>query len=196
MSRAFIETICAINGEYPLLDYHQHRVDATFLQFYKSKALRLQDILLPAPAAKHKARVVYDAHTHGVTLTPYTNRIIEGVQLVHAEPDLDYSFKYRDRTALDELFEKRGKADEVIILQNEQVTDSYYANVAFWDGSFWYTPDSYLLNGVRRQALLAAGKLKARRISAKDLRNFERVSFINGMVDLGEVSTLVRNIAD
>ena len=67
------------------------------------------------------------------------------------------------------------------------VTDSYYTNLAFWDGTSWVTPKSHLLNGIKRTHLIQQGQLKEQPITASDIFKFEKVSLINAMLNLDEV---------
>lgn len=64
------------------------------------------------------------------------------------------------------------------------ITDTSYSNVAFFDGRKYVTPDTFLLNGTRRQYLLGAGVLTERRITPSDLGGFERVVLINAMLGI------------
>ena len=98
----------------------------------------------------------------------------------------DYSYKYHDRRVFERLM-KNSEADDVIIAVNDMVTDASYANLAFWDGSQWWTPETPLLNGVKRQHLLDQGLIQKRTISTNDVRSFKKVSLINAMLDLGDL---------
>jgi 4-amino-4-deoxychorismate lyase len=51
-----------------------------------------------------------------------------------------------------------------------------------------------LLNGVKRQALLASGVLIEKTITIDDLAQYECVSLINAMLDPGEVVVPITNI--
>ena len=69
-------------------------------------------------------------------------------------------------------------------MRNGAITDTSYSNVAFFDGQKYVTPDTYLLNGTRRQYLLGEGLLMQRRITPSELCRFERVVLINAMLGL------------
>jgi len=66
------------------------------------------------------------------------------------------------------------------------VSDSFYANTAFWDGRAWSTPDTPLLAGTMRAYLLDQGLLREERIRPEDLGKFLKVRLINAMNDLQE----------
>ena len=79
-------------------------------------------------------------------------------------------------------------------MKNNLVTDSYYANLAFYDGSNWLTPKSYLLPGVKRQYLLEMGLISEIEISLVDIQSFQKISLINAMLNLGEIEIPVSSI--
>ncbi len=191
----FIESICSIDGELFHLPYHQQRVDRTFRTFFKRTPHDLSAILGEVPdRGKHKCRVVYSENHCQVTYHAYQPRHIGSLQVVESTT-IDYTYKSEDREALTRLYEYRGQADDVLIVKNGKCTDSYFANLAFYDGKSWLTPDTPLLEGVRRQALLDCGQLVAAPIAVGDIRQFEKVSLINAMLDLGEVSVPVSSIS-
>lgn len=192
----FLETLCFENGHYPLLPWHQCRVEETFRVYFPDKPPLQLGRLLPKLdfAEPYKVRVVYDGEQSDVEFSPYSVRTIRAVQLV-SHSTISYRYKWADRRNLERLFALRGQADDILIVRKGKITDSFYANVAFWDGSTWYTPTTCLLNGVRRQSLLESGKIKACRITVSDLPAFQKVSFINAMLDLGTSELPVSNLS-
>lgn len=191
----FIETICYEEGHYPLLPYHQLRLNKAFLNhFPQSKPHMLED-LLPRPDLKgrHKVRVVYDAIETNIEVSEYHVRPLHAIKLVR-DNTIDYAHKYEDRTDLERLYNQRGQADEILIIKKGLVTDSFYATPAFWDGGQWYVASSCLLNGVRRQYLIAEGKVRERNITEQDLPSFEKVSLVNAMLDLGKAEITTKQV--
>lgn len=186
----FIESICFQNSEYPLLTWHQQRVNLTFKKFFPNVTPHNLDFLLPdlMLTGIYKVRVLYDEQTADVEYAAYHQRELKSIMVVEND-QISYSHKFEDRSGLQKLFDQRGEADEILIVKKGMITDSFYANTAFWDGTTWYTPSSYLLNGVRRQNLLEKGLIKESRITLKDVFSFEKVCLINAMLDLG-VSTI------
>lgn len=190
MNEQFIETIKLSEGVVFHLAYHQERVCSTFSHFFADrKALSLIDIIekstLPAKG-KHKIRIVYSKESHSFEVLPYQLKPIRSVKCVNAD-FLDYSYKFLDRSFLNTLKESAG-TDEVIFVKNGNVTDSSYANIIFFDGQQWLTPSSFLLNGTCRQRLLKEGKIKEARIQYTDIHTFEKIGFINAMLDIGELT--------
>ena len=136
-----------------------------------------------------KVRVLYDTEIREVEATPYVARPCGSAALIEAG-DVEYAHKFARRPELDRLTERARSAgaDTALIAKSGAVTDFSYANAAFYDGSVWWTPDRPLLEGTRRQRLLAAGRIKTTTIRAGDLRNFSLAAPINAMLDLGEIS--------
>ena len=98
----------------------------------------------------------------------YVPREIRSLRLVAADDELDYHLKYADRSALARLLQRRDDCDEILIVRDGAITDTSYSNVAFFDGRKYVTPDTFLLNGMRRQYLLGTGVLTECRITPSD----------------------------
>ena len=187
----FIESILFRDGHYHNLDLHQKRLERTFEQFMPEIEWHDLNQILPQLdlAGTYKVRLEYDADQedadYDLEFAEYYPRKIDSLQVVHTEP-FDYSFKYEDRAKINQLVSSSG-ADDIIICMDGYITDSSYANLCFWDGKDWITPESHLLNGVKRQQLLAEKKIKEAPVSVEDIGAFEKISLINAMLDLGEV---------
>ncbi|UXP31087.1 aminotransferase class IV [Reichenbachiella agarivorans] len=191
----FIETVCYLDGQPTMLALHQQRLDRTFQSYFpEAKPHQLHQLLPEIPDdSRFKCRVVYDGDSISVEYTPYLIPKIKSLRVVICD-DAAYAYKSEDRSKLVELFERRGAADDVLIVKNGMVTDSYFANVAFYDGNEWFTPETCLLEGVKRKSLIMQGLLKVRAISLQDISRYEKVSLINAMLDLGEVEINVNSI--
>ncbi len=191
----FIESICFRKGNYQLLDYHQQRVNETFAHFFGGHApLNLKEILPPLSSTpRRKVRLVYDHSDFEIDVKDYQPKKINLLQVVHHDM-INYAFKHGDRSLLDQLFAKVDTADDMIVVKNGKLTDSYYANLAFWDGNNWYTPETCLLPGVKRQALIDEGQLTKAPIGISDIYEYQSVSLINAMLDLAEIEVPISNI--
>jgi 4-amino-4-deoxychorismate lyase len=97
---------------------------------------------------------------------------------------ISYDHKFGDRTALTDLFSQRGDCDDILVIKAGCVTDSYVANVVFWDGEGWFTSDTPLLAGTMRASLLDTGIVKEVRIMQKDLARYQKLRLINAFNDL------------
>ena len=185
----YIETINLLDGELKNLKYHQERFERT-----RSLNLRLRNhpelgrVIQIPNGLEHgnlKCRVVYGKEIERIEFEPYVRKAIGSLKLVHSDT-ISYGYKSADRSALDVLFSLRGNCDDILIVKKGCITDSYYANVVFWNGIAWITPDTPLLPGTMRTSLLADGKIHEERVTPDDLGNFQKLRLINAMNDLNE----------
>lgn len=185
----FLESICCIDGKVLLLDLHQERVNRTFIEFFSAAQPHdLTGFITNVPSVgKFKCRVVYDSSSIEKSFIPYSNPLIESFEVVSCNT-INYAYKCTDRSELNSLYSVRGDKDDILIDKQGMLTDGYFSNLAFYDGKKWFTPAQPLLKGVKRASLIAAGKLTERAIRTSDLNQFEKISFINAMLDLGEVT--------
>lgn len=190
---SLLESIRLVDGDLPLLDYHQQRVDRSRRAHYgKAPAFRLSEVIagLPLPQhGTHKLRLTYGVDLEAYDVAPYQVKPVRSLRVVEGD-HLSYSRKYADRSGLRELYGRRGSCDDILITQRQHITDTSYANVALHDGSHWYTPAWPLLRGTRRAYLLEAGVLRASLIRLRDLHNFEHIRLINAMLPWEDGPTL------
>jgi 4-amino-4-deoxychorismate lyase len=163
----------------------------------KCSGFILDDIIV-IPASKKKGvfkvRITYGPEDFKQEIEPYTPSVITSLKLVYSN-EVNYSVKYADRSALNDLRNLRGECDEILIVKNGQITDTSYSNVAFYDGSQWWTPEFPLLGGTQRAKLISEGRLKEKNIRPEDLNSFQGVKLINAMMDLDQESLIaIKNI--
>jgi 4-amino-4-deoxychorismate lyase len=182
MSR-FIESIKIKDQELFLLEFHQKRVNETFAYFGKENAIDLKKIyekLYHDDDGLYKLRIAYDLDkTYKTQLIPYAFPEIESFELVENN-SLDYAFKFEDRSAFLSMINK-AKSEEIIIVKNNHITDASFANLLFLKEKQWYTPNTFLLNGVQRQQLLKAKKIKETEITLQNIKEFSHFQIINAM---------------
>jgi 4-amino-4-deoxychorismate lyase len=182
-----IETIKVENGEIFNLERHDARFNRSRrILFGREDALPLVDFLdIPKECRQglFKCRVTYGPDIESIEFEPYRKRTVRSLKLVVCD-EIEYSFKFKDRSALEALFAERGDCDDIIIVKNGLVTDSFYANLVFDDGENLYTPAHPLLKGTKREVLLEQGILKEADIRPDDLVRFRRIHQINAMLDL------------
>ena len=188
-----LESIRLVDGQVPLLHRHQARVDRSRQRYYaKSPAFKLAAVLeemdLPSTGV-HKIRLLYRAGLEHSEVLPYTVRPVRSLRVVEAD-ELQYARKYADRSAIEKLYNRRENCDDILIVQRQHVTDSSYANLAFFDGNRWYTPAWPLLRGTRRAQLIDQKVLQPSVIRLKDLPHFEQVRLINSMMEWEESPTV------
>lgn len=185
MNTLFSEAIKLKDGILYNLKYHQERVDRTLLRFYGTRIdLAILNEMIPEnkKTGLYKCRIVYGCQIECVEFIPYSLRSIKKVCIVSAD-DIEYSCKYTDRCYLNRLLETSG-GDDIIIVKNNLVTDSFAANLVFESQSGLYTPNSYLLQGTKRQYLLDKEIIKEKEIYMEDITKYSRVFFINALIDL------------
>ena len=156
----FIETIRVEDGIFVRPELHLHRMRQTVREAYGvAFNFDLADGSIPLQHRKGtvKCRIVYGRSLSEISFAPYVPREIRSLRLVAADDELDYHLKYADRSALARLLQRRDDCDEILIVRDGAITDTSYSNVAFFDGRKYVTPDTFLLNGTRRQYLLGAG---------------------------------------
>ena len=183
----FLETICIDQGKVRNPAGHIFRMQHTAAHFH-FKAPTLPDLssLLPTALldAKVKCRILYRETLLEISFEKYQPKWVQSLQLVEASPD--YSFKYANRKEMSRLLELKGEADEILITRDGLITDTTFSNVAFRQGDQLFTPDSYLLNGTKRQQLLREGIITERKITSETLHKYESVCLINAMLDVGD----------
>jgi 4-amino-4-deoxychorismate lyase len=181
MSR-WIETIQLRNGKFSLLTYHQRRVNEVLQQsaFSLREILQAQDF--PTDGLL-KVRISYSKTEVSITQEPYQQKQIHSLRIVESDT-IDYSQKWENRSEIEKLYHQKGEASDILIVKQNQVTDSSYANLLLWDGHRWITPTSFLLNGVMRQYLLDTGVIQEKMVSQKDLKSYSKVKLINAMVGM------------
>lgn len=196
MSR-LIETIKVGKKEFYNLAYHQQRMNKTRKELFciEDEINLAAELKIPATLSDSifKCRVIYSEKILAVEFHPYEARNIKSLQIVNAD-DIDYSYKYEDRSKLQKLLCKC-TADDVLIIKNGFVTDTSYSNIVLSKNSKFFTPDTFLLNGTKRQKLLDEKIIEQTKITPSDILWYEKIFIINSMMDLEEQSGIpVANI--
>ncbi len=178
------ETIKCNNGELVNMKWHNRRFNgARKMCFEQTNELDLVKIITVPPHAQtgmFRCRVTYSETIEKIEFIPHHYRKIESLKIIE-ENNIDYKFKYSNRELLNFLFEKRGNYDDIIIVKNGFITDSTVANLLFFDGDKWWTPDTPLLPGTQRAKLLEEKKVMECKISVSDLTQFQKAGLINAM---------------
>lgn len=185
----FIESIKVEDQKIFLLEYHQKRVNETFKQFGKENSIDLGKIfkdLNHDEDGLYKLRIVYDLDRNFTTqLIPYAISEIDDFKLVENNT-MDYSFKYENRKEL-AIMKEKAKSGEIIIVKNNRITDTSFSNLLFLKGKDWFTPTTYLLNGVQRQFLLKNKKIKETEITLQNIKEFSHFQIINALNDFDDM---------
>lgn len=185
-----VESLKLKDGRIENLGYHQNRLNQAMAELFPgSREINLStEIAVPeaCQTGLFKVRVLYGPEVEKVEISPYTFRKIESLKVVHHE-SIDYHLKYADRQILQELFAQRGNCDDIIIIKNGFVTDSFAANLLFFDGKNWFTPATPLLGGTRRRFLLDQGIVLEREIREEDIRKYQKTGLVNALVGFDEM---------
>lgn len=185
----FIESIKVEDRKIFLLDLHQKRINETFAHFGKEGSLDLGKIFQEMQHDEdglYKLKITYDLEgKFSKMLIPYAISEISEIQLVENN-SYDYSFKFAERKELEKMLQK-SRTDEIMIVKNNHITDTSYANILFKKGKDWFTPSTYLLNGVQRQHLLKTKKIKEAEITLQNLKEYSHFQIINAMNDFDDM---------
>jgi len=193
----FIESIKLLDGVFYRLALHQERVNTVFKEHYASKAAIDLHQLLHSQAfptkGLYKCRVVFSNTVELIEFVPYTPKTFNSLQLVQAdiEPSL---YKSANRSLLDDAYAKRATADDVLIVNRGLLTDTWFANIALWNGSEWHTPQTPLIAGVQRADLIAQGRIIPTNISPAMLPNYQQICIFNALMEFGEKTLSVKSI--
>ncbi len=139
----------------------------------------------------HKCRIISNGQSAEVEITPYKIRDINSLKIVECK-HIDYKYKLEDRTLLNTLYKKRENCDDIIIVKNGFISDSWTANILLFRNNKWYTPALPLLKGVQREYLLTKGVIFEKQIHIEELNLYSKIKLINAMVDFErapEIST-------
>lgn len=185
-----VESLKLKDGVLYNLEYHQERLNYSLNELFPhSNAIDLaREIVIPEECHKgiFKVRVSYGPTVDKVEIEPYAFRMIQNLKVVHHN-SIDYHLKYSERRILQELFTERGEDDDIIIIKNGSVTDSFAANLLFFDGKTWFTSTTPLLKGTKRQLLLDKGLILEKEIREQDIPDYRQVGLVNAMIDMEEM---------
>jgi 4-amino-4-deoxychorismate lyase len=169
-------------------EYHNRRLNSSRRELFGIEGnIDIRDLIkIPAGMGMgtYKCRIIYDDKIREIQVLPHQPNIVRSLRIVR-DDNIDYAYKYADRSRLEQLLAMKGDCDDILIVQNNCITDASYANIIFQSGTEnWVTPDTPLLKGTMRQYLLEKGNIIEQRIGPGDLPGFERAMLINCMMDL------------
>lgn len=191
----YLETIRIEEGRACHLPYHNQRMNETRARLGFSDGLDLEAVIgdVSIYQQRTRCRIVYDTEIRSVEFFPYQIRLVKTLRLVE-DNQVDYGCKYADCSALNRCFAQRGACDDVLIVQNGDVTDTTIANVAFWNGETWFTPSTPLLKGTMRASLLDSHQIQEAKIRVEDLSHFSRLRLFNAMISFGEIELPIQSV--
>ncbi|MGP8214535.1 MAG: aminotransferase class IV family protein [Bacteroidia bacterium] len=192
-----IESIKVSDGRFQNLSLHNARLNKSRRELWacKDEIDIAESVVIPGNVVKgiYKCTVTYGKTITNIQFQPYAIRKINSLKLV-ADNTIDYSYKYANRDCLNKLLEQKEGCDEIIIVKHKMLTDTSFSNIAMYDGKKWLTPVKPLLKGTKREELLQQGLIAEAEISISDLKNFNKLSLINAMLDLGDIVIAVNDL--
>ena len=189
-----LETICIENRQIRNADFHNRRLNTTREQLFGiTLSIDIRDLIkIPIGMGMgiYKCRVIYDQKIREVQVLPHQPRRIQSLKIVE-DNDIDYAYKYADRSRLEALLGMKENRDDILIVKDGCLTDTSFSNIIFQtvDGA-WITPDTPLLEGTMRQFLLEEGVIRETRIGLNDLYGFSQARLINCMMDMETGQTI------
>lgn len=106
---------------------------------------------------------------------------IRNLKIVN-DNQIDYHFKYADRSHIEKLLLQKGDCDDIIIVRNGLITDTSFCNIVLKNENGLYTPKNPLLKGCQRAYLLAQQRLIEADIKLENLKNYDSIILINAML--------------
>ena len=190
----FIESIKVVDGVPQNLELHAGRASRTIYDHFGIRGgLPLHEILHEArlhPQGLYKMRILYSKEIISINCEEYQPRNVRSLKLVDGG-NIEYSYKYEDRTSLNRLLEQKGECDDILIVKNGLITDTSYSNIVFGMGGKLFTPSSFLLNGVKREILLKSGIITQTEISPSDIASCDSIFMINSMLEMNPVERIL-----
>jgi 4-amino-4-deoxychorismate lyase len=196
----FIDTIKLADGHYELIGGHNKRINDTINHFFGFNPAIDLNYSLPEPGKYkpgiYKCRLTYSDRIENIEITPYIKRTIKGLKIIDLgskvflseHKTFNYEFKYQDRTLINSFLTGINALSDVLFIKNGLLTDTSFSNIILFDGEKWITPDTYLLNGVKRRHLLENGEIIEKKVSTYDLSSFQKISLINAMLEPEDIT--------
>lgn len=197
VNNEFIETICCRYGQATNVRYHIERAKNT-LSIHDASEKNIANIIesikditenvINNDTSISKLTIKYDTNRLiDSKLITYTRQSFEKYKIFHYD-SLDYSFKYSDRSKLDQIALQCVQGEIAFIFKNGLLTDTTFTNIVCekHDGEM-YTPLNPLLSGTTRRRLLDENLIKAANITMADLQHFKRFHLINALNELGDI---------
>lgn len=180
------ETLAIVDGNIQHIELHQQRIKYSFEHYFKTTcSLFLKNIYIPKEyqTGFFRCRIDYNSEKNTVNFFSYTPKKISKFHCIETK-NLDYQFKYSNRKRLDTL--NNYLSDEIIIINNDFVSDCTIGNLLFFKKNRWYSPTHYLLKGTQLTYLLMENKITLVPIKKLDIFNYEKIMMINALNPFNE----------
>ncbi len=177
-----LETIKIKDGKIYNIEYHNKRLNRSRLELFNiDREIDLIDYITPPiEEGTFRCRVIYRENILLVEYIPYKKR--EFNSFIVVESEIDYRYKYANRDELNILKKRYSNYSDIIIEKDGFLTDTSFANIAFFDGSRWITPKNPLLRGTIREKLIDNNKILEKNIKSENLKHFSHFALMNAMI--------------
>lgn len=188
-----IETICYENGCVQRLELHNERMNRSRFELFQClDEIDIRDFVHIPEAMKDqkiKCRVKYSTDIESVEYELYKMKPVNSLKLVY-DNMINYQYKYMDRSELQNLFGLKENSDDILIVKNELISDTSYANIVFRKDWKWFTPSKPLLAGTRREFYIRSGIIVPIEIHPDNLPDFDEARIINAMISIDEAHSI------
>ncbi len=183
-----IETIKVFDKRLFNIEYHNKRMNNSRKILFGCKdEIDLSSIIkIPENLDNqlYKCRLIYSKEIESIEFIPYYKKNIDTIKIVENN-FIEYTHKYENRAELNKML-LESKADEIIIIKNNFITDASFANIVFSDSVIFVTPSTPLLKGTKREKLLAEGIIREEELRRVDITKFKFIYLINSMLDIND----------
>ena len=180
----FFETIKCEDYKIYNLNFHNARLAKTI-----AKNINLAEYIYPFNSNLLKCKVIYNkSEILSVDFETYKKRHIQSFKIIY-DDNISYSKKSTSRDDINKLFNQKDRADEIIIIKNNLISDTSIANIAIYDGYIWLTPKIPLLEGTCRARLLEEKKIITKDITLAMLKKAKKIALMNTMIDFDILDT-------
>ncbi len=181
-SNELIETIKIENSQILHIEWHNLRFNRTRRELFgMQNPINLQDYIEPPrDIGTFRCRVVYSKNIEYIEYIPYQIKKPKTFKIVKS--NIDYQYKFLNRVEIERLRAEALPYSEIIIEKNGLLTDTSIANIAFYNGEYWITPQKPLLKGTMRENLLNNNRLVEKDIKQEKLSDFSHFALMNAMI--------------
>lgn len=179
-----LETIKVDQGKAFFIPFHNERFNSSRQSLFGiQEKIDLATIINPPDLNCYRCRIIYSKNIEKIEFIPHQSRRFKTFQLVY-DDHIDYEYKYLDRSAIQKLEKHKQSCNDILIIKQGLITDTSIANVAFFDGEQWFTPENPLLKGTTRSRLLQEGKIKPATIALIDLKEkkYSKMALMNALL--------------
>jgi 4-amino-4-deoxychorismate lyase len=192
------ETIRLQDGKLHNLEFHNLRLNQSRLSLFKlsDKVDLFSSIHIPVQCKTglYKCRVTYSNQIQSIDFELYSPRNIKSLKLID-DNEISYDYKFTNRDHLNNLLAQRSQYDEILIVSKGFITDTSFSNIAFSDGTKWFTPSTPILQGTMRNFLIKNNLILEAEIKVTDLKFFQKARLINAMLPINTAKDIeIENI--